>query len=48
MAATVAWFRWHLGGEIFRKADFIGSSGKYIDGPILGHKGNWKGQCKNF
>ena len=48
MAATVAWFRWHLGGEIFRKADFIGSSGKYIEGPILGHKGNWKGQCKNF
>ncbi len=48
MAATVAWFRWHLGGEVFRKADFVGSSGKYIDGPIIGHNGNWKGECKNF
>ena len=48
MACTVAWFRWHLGGEDFRKADFVGSSGKYIDGPIIGHQGNWKGQCKNF
>ena len=48
MAATVAWFRWHLGGESFRKADFVGSSGKYIDGPIIGKQGNWKGQCKNF
>ena len=48
MAATVSWFRWHLGGESFRKADFVGSSGKYIDGPIIGHVGNWKGQCKNF
>ena len=48
MACTVAWFRWHLGGEDFRKADFVGTSGKYIDGPIIGHQGNWKGQCKNF
>ena len=48
MAATVAWFRWHLGGEDFRKADFVGSSGKYINQPIIGHAGNWKGQCKNF
>ena len=48
MAATVAWFRWHLGGEDFRKADFVGSSGKYINGNIIGHAGNWKGQCKNF
>ena len=48
MAATVSWFRWHLGGEIYRKADFVGSSGKYINGPIIGHQGNWKGQCKNF
>ena len=48
MAATVSWFRWHLGGEDFRKADFVGSSGKYINGPIIGHAGNWKGQCKNF
>ena len=48
MAATVAWFRWHLGGEDFRKADFVGSSGKYINGPIIGKRGNWKGVCKNF
>ena len=48
MACTVAWFRWHLGGEDFRKADFVGTSGKYIDGQIIGHQGNWKGQCKNF
>lgn len=48
MAATVAWMRWHLGGETNRKADFVGSSGKYIDGNIAGHQGNWKTQCKNF
>ena len=48
MAATIAWFRWHLGGEVYRKADFVGSNGKYINGQIIGHAGNWKGQCKNF
>lgn len=48
MAATVAWMRWHLGGEDFRKADFVGTSGKYINGPIIGERGYWKGQCKNF
>ena len=48
MAATVAWMRWHLGGEDFRKSDFVGSSGKYINGAILGQPGKWKGQCKNF
>lgn len=48
MAATVAWMRWHLGGEDFRKADFVGTSGKYINGAIIGERGNWKGQCKNF
>ncbi len=48
MAATVAWMRWHLGGEEWRKADFVGSSGKYINGNIAGHDGKWKGQCKNF
>ncbi len=48
MAATVAWMRWHLGGEDFRKADFVGMSGKYIDGNIIGSQGKWKGQCKNF
>ena len=48
MAATIAWMRWHLGGEDFRKADFVGSSGKYIDGNIIGKQGKWKTQCKNF
>ena len=48
MAATVAWMRWHLGGEDWRKADFVGTTGKYIDGAIIGQPGKWKGQCKNF
>ena len=48
MAATVAWMRWHLGGEDNRKADFVGTSGRYINGEILGERGHWKGQCKNF
>ena len=48
LAATVAWMRWHLGGENFRKADFVGSTGRYIDGAIVGQPGKWKGQCKNF
>ena len=48
MAATVAWMRWHLGGDDFRKSDFVGSTGKYIDGAIIGQPGKWKGQCKNF
>ncbi|WP_233144368.1 alpha/beta hydrolase [Fibrobacter sp. UWB5] len=48
MAATVAWMRWHLGGETERKADFVGSTGKYIDGSIIGKQGHWKTQCKNF
>ena len=48
MAATVAWMRWHLGGEDFRKNDFVGTSGKYINGNINGQPGKWKGQCKNF
>ena len=48
MAATVAWMRWHLGGEDFRKADFVGTSGAYINGPIIGEQGYWKGTCKNF
>ena len=48
MAATVSWMRWHLGGEDFRKADFVGSTGKYINGSIVGAQGKWKGQCKNF
>ncbi|MBR4916273.1 MAG: alpha/beta hydrolase [Fibrobacter sp.] len=48
MAATVAWMRWHLGGEDWRKDDFVGTSGKYINGSIVGAQGKWKGQCKNF
>ena len=48
MAATVAWMRGHLGGEDWRKDDFVGTSGKYIDGAIIGQPGKWKGQCKNF
>lgn len=48
MAITIAWMRWHLGGEDFRKADFVGSSGKYIDSNIIGKQGKWKGECKNF
>lgn len=56
LAATVSWMRWHLGGENFRKADFVGTSGAYINGPIkiwdwqgnMSEKGKWKGQCKNF
>ena len=48
MAATVAWMRWHLGGETERKADFVGSSGKYINGNIAGHQGRWETKCKNF
>jgi len=50
-AATVSWMRWHLGGEDSRQADFVGTSGKYINGPIhtwQGDKGSWNGQCKNF
>ncbi|WP_405326694.1 alpha/beta hydrolase [Fibrobacter sp.] len=48
MAATIAWMRWQLGGETERKADFVGTSGKYIDGNIIGKQGKWKTQCKNF
>ena len=48
MAATVAWMRGHLGGETERKADFVGTTGKYIDGSIIGKQGKWKTQCKNF
>ena len=48
MAATIAWMRWQIGGEDFRKADFVGSTGTYIDGNLVGHQGKWKTQCKNF
>ena len=48
MAATIAWMRWQLGGENERQADFVGTTGKYIDGSIIGKQGKWKTQCKNF
>ena len=48
MAATIAWMRWQLGGENERQADFVGTTGKYIDGNIIGKQGKWKTQCKNF
>lgn len=47
IAGTIGWMRWQLGGED-RKADFVGTSGRYINGPIIGAQGNWEGTCKNF
>lgn len=47
-AASISWVRWHLGGEVYRKADFVGTSGKYINEPIIGGEGVWQGKCKNF
>ena len=47
-AASISWVRWHLGGEVYRKADFVGTSGKYINEPIIGGEGVWQGTCKNF
>lgn len=41
-AANVAWMRWHLGGENFRKDAFIGSGGEYND------KGIWVTDFKNW
>ena len=35
MAATVAWFRWHLGGEDFRKADFVELVENILMGQLL-------------
>lgn len=48
MALTVSWMRWQLGGEDFRKADFVGTSGKYINGNVPGTPGHYNGKCKNF
>ena len=48
MAATVAWMRWQLGGEDFRRNDFVEEDGKFVNGPIIGEEGNWNGTCKNF
>ncbi len=41
-AANVAWMRWHLGGENFRKDAFIGDGGDYND------RGVWTTQFKNW
>jgi len=48
MACTVAWMRWHIGGESFRRADFIGPNAKYMNGPIVGEMGYWRGVNKNW
>lgn len=48
MALTVSWMRWQLGGEDFRKSQFVGSNGAYINGSVPGTPGHYKGQCKNF
>ncbi len=41
-SANVAWMRWHLGGENFRKDDFIGEGGDY------NNNGIWRTQFKNW
>ena len=51
IAATVAWMRWHLGGESFRKDDFTTPNGTYISGKIYkGYSDNskWSGKYKNW
>jgi hypothetical protein len=40
--ANVAWMRWHIGGENFRKDAFIGNGGDYND------TGVWKTEFKNW
>ncbi len=41
-AANVAWMRWHIGGENFRKDAFIG------DGGAFNNQGIWTTQFKNW
>lgn len=41
-SANVAWMRWHLGGENFRKDAFIGAGGDYND------TGIWVTEFKNW
>ena len=41
-SANVAWMRWHLGGENFRKDAFIGNGGDY------NNTGIWTTQFKNW
>lgn len=47
MAATVAWMRWHLGGED-RKDEFTTPNGQYVSGYIIGEQGRWEGKYKNW
>ena len=42
MRANVAWMRWHLGGENFRKDEFLGDGGDYND------TGIWVTDFKNW
>jgi len=41
-SANVAWMRWHLGGENFRKDAFLGNGGDY------NNSGIWTTQFKNW
>lgn len=41
-AANVAWMRWHIGGEISRKAAFLGNGGDY------NNRGIWTTKFKNW
>lgn len=40
--ANVAWMRWHIGGENFRKEAFLGAGGEYND------TGIWSTEFKNW
>ncbi len=41
--ANVAWMRWHLGGENFRKDAFISAGGDYTTGIWVTEFKNWEG-----
>ena len=47
IAATVAWMRWHIGGEN-HKDEFTTPNGQYVSGPIIGKQGYWQGKYKNW
>ena len=47
IAATLAWMRWHIGGEN-RKDEFTTPNGQYVSGPIIGKQGYWQGKYKNW
>lgn len=40
--ANIAWMRWHIGGELSRKNDFMGQGGEY------NNKGVWTTKFKNW